>query len=181
MGTRMRDAMKVSGESWLVNARRLAGIYLLLCFFLLGCSKQQPKAPPKPLTEYFIHTIYVSVRFIEDDRQMPIKAIIAGEQANGAEKDLNVIITTVLTLQIEFTNPKLFTTNHPPRFADAWGMPLIMAWKDEATVIEGPTKAMAVHDNLIIYSVGPNGIDEKGQGDDVWYVPHSNPSSERSH
>lgn len=130
------------------------GIVLCLLFFFFACRKAE-RISKADATASIIKTTYFNVEF-EPDGFSRLKWL----HSKGVSDSELVVFVSDWSRNPQKTIEEL-DKNAPP-IKDAWGHDLRVRWRskeDAETLLPGK--------DLIIWSVGPNGINENCSGDDV--------------
>jgi hypothetical protein len=130
-----------------------------------------PKIMPTPVAvrnaqaEGVIAECYDGIEMLEVKRKMPLRLILAANSAQTG--DLNQQITR------ELYNAKVIGADwdridtNTMHIIDYWGRPLCFSWPDDIGG-KGPlTKLTNTAVRIIVWSLGANGTNEYGNGDDV--------------
>jgi hypothetical protein len=103
-----------------------------------------------------IQFCYVAIKVAEFDSGQDMRSLL--EQVPG--NNLNQKVAALMR-------------QHPPlawaqnNITDQWGHPFVIIWREEAQLEQLAPQLRERKDSLLIWSIGPNGINENGYGDDL--------------
>lgn len=143
----------------------LSIVFILLAPFFLS---DNPNTIKKPQTIREIKWCYSLIARLESDSHESIKDILKKEKTTGS---LNKDISLLLKKNKEVLNrddDKRWDKNiRYDEIIDAWGHPLRFEWRENLVEKHYGYMKTNINAELVIWSIGNNGIDEFGLGDDV--------------
>jgi hypothetical protein len=160
------------GINWIVFAKYGVGIlFFVVCMLMISVVF----APPAASSNYWkthdeIRLCYIMVSQLEEENHKPLDLIMGKEKTAG---DLNKELTLLFQnnrarFSVRDDLLKQYILN---RFAivDLWERPFQIRWR---TTLSASNYGMLVKRSpanapVIIWSLGPNGKDDKGVGDDI--------------
>jgi hypothetical protein len=88
----------------------------------------------------------------------------------SASGDINHIFAALITNTSAFRGGYIrLSRNEKTEILDAWGRPLQMTLRTNLTGASNPSQSLLAKTNaILIWSLGPNGINEYGAGDDIY-------------
>ena len=133
--------------------------------------------PPKgvvngPQTRMEIRLCYNVISYLENIRHKPLRIIISEERISG---NLDAQLASLLSSNRSLLNPTaqqfLKCSKGSSQLVDLWGRPLQVAWREDlANSNYEFLKASTDTDSpVIIWSLGPDGKNDFGRGDDVLF------------
>jgi len=123
----------------------------------------------RTLTVNEIHECYTAIRILEDDQRKSLKEIIAKQ---ATTENLNRTFTLLLQTNNLLPSPigGRRTQVISPELVDAWGKPLEIRWREGSMNSRYSFLETNINSPVIIWSFGPNGTNNFGEGDDVvWF------------
>ena len=127
-----------------------------------------PLNAPNNQTLNNIRLIYAFVSEAEYESGKPITQILTNEPPNG--KDYNASLVRILDKRLGAKMPKR-SPDGVMRLLDAWGHPFEIYPNKTAVELGFPKDFLREKQALAIWSIGFNGKNEFGRGDDVVYKP----------
>lgn len=114
-----------------------------------------------------ISTIYQLIEIFEGERQTTIETIL-NDKGIPWHKDLRLEERLRLFLELQGAGLPVTVLDGKAYLSDPWGKPLNLAFSSWTGASENPAEQPEpLTARLRIWSSGPNGEDEGGQGDDV--------------
>lgn len=142
----------------------------LVCVVGLGWIVVSHKGTARDLrlrTISILNRTYVGIVLLEDKYKSPIVDIIKSRDAHqvlGLNRSLALLFEEDDVYIAEKAKPL-----SPLQLLDDYGNALICVPREEVTKRSLPEGLLGKKRSVIVYSVGPNGKDEGGRGDDVFW------------
>ncbi|PWU20966.1 MAG: hypothetical protein C5B50_02825 [Verrucomicrobia bacterium] len=114
-----------------------------------------------------LNKIYVGILGFETLRKQPILELI-NHTGEIRRVSINVRLAAFFEENGYFLAPKAKPSTSP-YILDAYGNPLVCLSREDAVRRRLPTPLVGRNRSIIIYSLGPNGKDDGGYGDDVYW------------
>src|SRR6185437_13012813 len=139
----------------------VVGVLASLCFGIW--SFQQDYKRQKTIAR--IKQTYTMLSVVGENYHTNVALII--KDRVGSAGDLNQVLYALVTEPDYFISHSMFRTNLiSDPLVDSWGHPLEVIWRDDAASTNISGRLMQSSASLlIIWSTGPNGINEYGNGD----------------
>ena len=114
---------------------------------------------------------YVAIKILENDLHKTISDLLANQPTTGNLNKDFAILMDKNRVQLGLTDG--WAKNiQSAEVIDSWRRPLQFRWNKDLIGSQFDFLKTNVNCSLLIWSVGPNGLDENGFGDDVTYFPH---------
>jgi hypothetical protein len=140
-------------------------LLIILLFLLLSSCREPEKQAPRAVTRGRLAVIYRAIRDIENDRHERIDLQL--EKTHGSN-DLSGKLLKLLEREIQASN--MTASNATKEFKlDGFGNPFNMELRKNLSSKKISTSLSSSNFELLVWSSGPNGINEFGFGDDVVY------------
>jgi hypothetical protein len=140
-----------------------AGIFLFAAFFV-----ESPPPKPEPQTRWYISECYDGVAMLEAIRGQPLSTVLTSAS-------LTVSLNTELAIALQplaYSNwVSLNVENKGSPILDSWGSPLLIARRDDLRAGSNRFNArlLSASNDIVVWSSGPNSLNEMGMGDDICY------------
>jgi hypothetical protein len=157
-----------SKNSSAMSSQRTLTVGILFTFYvtLAGCST--PFNNRRVATISMINRTYVGIVIVEDQRKKPAADLIEADEflhRIGFNRSLAILFE-----QADIVIGSKATSLSSLELLDAYGRPLICLTRNEALKQKLPEDLIGKSRSLAIYSAGPNGVDEHGLGDDIYWA-----------
>jgi hypothetical protein len=136
---------------------------LLLAMLIPAWIRPKPSRSKIVETVLIIRNCFYGIIAIEDESGEPIGQLMTGQSSST---NLNSELAKIF-MRTEPDWAKRLMDSQRNHVVDAWKNPLIIMWRTNLAEVVSSAALRSRTDELVIWSVGQNGRNEFGNGDDV--------------
>lgn len=135
----------------------VVGVLILVALMKLGIIEFMTKPPPETYTSISLYWFRSALGQMVGTGEFTIEEMLSSDSTN----DLHTSLATL------FTRRGYHTASDKLNKHDGWGCPYHLVWRTNLFWVDTPM-IHATDNELLIWSSGPNGINEYGGGDDLF-------------